>query len=242
MHDDPILILKTGSAQSVVPAALGDFEDWIGDGLGLNGSRIVVCDVKEGDPLPRPAELAGVVITGSAAMLTDLPAWATALVPWLAESIRADLPILGICFGHQLLAHAAGGEVIANPRGREIGTITVQLNDAARDDGLLAGLPAEIVVQATHVETVLRLPDAAVGLGCSDLDQYQAFCLGRHAWGVQFHPEMNAAAVDAYLRARAEVITAEGLDVAVLRAGVRESPHGRRILSNFGRIASSARV
>ena len=57
--------------------------------------------------------------------------------------VERGIPTLGICYGHQLLAHALGGEVGDNPNGREFGTVTVELTAEAADDPLLGGLPRE---------------------------------------------------------------------------------------------------
>ena len=81
--------------------------------------------------------------------------------------------LLGICYGHQLLAHALGGEVARNPRGREIGTVVVRRlapRSAIRCSASGVSEPAHV----THLESVLALPAGAVRLAESDLDPVQA--------------------------------------------------------------------
>lgn len=97
--------LKVGATFPALVARLGGFEDWIIQRLGpVQGRTARVIDPRS-DALPDPASLAGVVITGSHAMVSDRAPWSEACAAWLAAAV------LGICDGHQLLAHALGGAV-----------------------------------------------------------------------------------------------------------------------------------
>ncbi len=147
--------------------------------------------------------------------------------------VDAGTPTLGICYGHQLLAAALGGEVGKNPQGREIGTILLRLEPNATHDPLLAGFPAVLKVQATHVESVLTLPVGARVLGKSELDPYAAIAFGERAWGVQFHPEFDADVIREYIRARRQPILAEGLEPDALVAAAVNSPYGTALLRRF---------
>jgi len=227
-----MLIVKTGTVRTAFDDAEGDFEDWIAHGLQR---RVQVCSVYEGDELPAPGETNGVVVTGSAAMVSQREAWAERTAAWLRDAVETDVPILGICFGHQLLAHALGGRVGPNPRGREIGTVRVALADGAADDPLLGGLPARIDVHATHLESVLELPPGSQLLGSSTLDPHQAFRVpGRPVWGLQFHPEFSADVIRGYIGAKRDAMREEGMDPDRQLAGVRETRWGGDILARFG--------
>jgi len=230
-----MLIVKTGTARTALTDADCDFEDWIAHGLGR---PVKVCTVFEGDELPDPHAAGGVVVTGSAAMVSDREAWIERTAEWLRDAVEAGAPTLGICFGHQLLAHAFGGRVAPNPRGREIGTVSLSLAGAAAADPLLSGLPARIEVQATHLESVLELPPGAELLASSTLDPHHAFRVpGRPAWGLQFHPEFSAAITRSYTEAKRQDMQAEGLDPDRLLAGVRETRWGNDILARFAQLA-----
>jgi GMP synthase (glutamine-hydrolysing) len=189
--------------------------------------------VYRGEALPDAAAPAGVVVTGSSALVTDREDWSERTGAWLADVLEAGTPLLGICYGHQLLAHALGGRVDHNPLGREIGTIRLELAPAAAADPLLGVLGDAESVHATHVQSVTELPPGARRLASSRGDPNQAFALGERAWGVQFHPEFDADVIAAYLAARREIIRSEGLDPEALEAGVRESPEGPRLLGRF---------
>jgi len=229
----PVAIVKTGVTIPSVAARRGDFEDWIIAGLGLDPARLRVVRVFEGKALPDPGSLAGAVVTGSGSMVTDREPWSEATADWLGAAVAAETPVLGICYGHQLLAHGLGGRVGSNPRGREIGTVEVALTADARTDALLGGFTATLRVQASHSESVLELPPGATRLAATNLDPNHAFRIGRTAWGVQFHPEFDADIVRRYLAARRDVILAEGIDVDALLRDIVEVTDGTAVLRSF---------
>ena len=234
----PLLILKMGDTLPEVFARRGDYDAWIRPGLALSRLPVEVVCAHRDEPLPPPESLAGVVVTGSPAMVSAREAWSERSGAWLARAVAADTWILGICYGHQLLAHALGGRVGPNPRGRQIGTIAVRLD--AQGDPLMGGLPEELVVQATHVEVVREFPEAAVRLGANTMDPNAAFRLGARAWGVQFHPEFDADIMRGYIRGRSGLIAEEGGDPSALEAACRDSSHGTALLARFGELVESA--
>ena len=232
----PVLVVKTGSTFPALGARRGDFDTWIVDGLGLPSSRPVdVAAIHEGEILPEAASLGGVVITGSPSMVSDREPWSETAIDWLQGVLAAEVPCLGICYGHQMLARAAGAAVGPNPRGREIGTRQVSMRGHA-DDPLLSALPEVAWVHTTHVESVLEAPPGAVVRGTTDLDPHHAFSLGERAWGVQFHPEFDESIMRFYIEERRELIRADGLDADALLDAVRPAPSGRQLLRRFGEL------
>jgi len=228
-----VLVVKTGSTLPAIRARRGDFETWIAQGMGLAPDAIDVVDVSTGAALPRPDAPAGIVVTGSSAMVSAREPWSERTGAWLADAVGAGTPVLGICYGHQLLAHALGGRVAKNPRGREIGTIQLRLAPDAKQDALLGALPARTRAHTTHLESVLELPPGARWLAESDADPNQAFALGARAWGVQFHPEFDADVIRGYIEGRRDALLAEGLDPERLLADVAETPESASLLRRF---------
>ena len=233
MNKSTVLLMKTGETLAPLRAQGEDFEDWIRSGLGLSIEETPTVSVHMGDLLPPVSTLAGVVITGSPAMLTDGAAWNLVAVHWLRDALALGLPVLGICYGHQLLAHACGGHVDYHPNGREIGTVPVALTAAAFGDALLGGLPSRFHAHTNHSQAVLRLPDSAVLLGASAHDAHQAFRIGERAWGVQFHPEFTARIMRTYVQVRHAVLREEGFDVDTLLRDVVETPAASAVLRRF---------
>ena len=112
----PVLIIKTGDTLPDVSARRGDFDQWIRDGLALSEIPVDTVCVFRDEPLPSPKSVSAVVVTGSSAMVSERDGWSERTAAWLADAVASGTWILGICFGHQLLAHSLGGRVGPNPR------------------------------------------------------------------------------------------------------------------------------
>lgn len=238
----PILILKTGNTVPGIPPARGDFEHWIRAGMGLPDDDCLVVNVVNGEVLPEPETVAGIVVTGSPAMVTDLLDWSEASATFLRRAAAASIPVLGICYGHQLLAHALGGSVDFHPGGREIGTTAVTLTAAAAGDVLFAGLPPTFAVNVSHKQTVTVLPPDAVVLASNPFEPFHAVRFRERIWGLQFHPEFAADVMHAYLDERAEVLVEEGLDPTALRNGVQQTPIAGSLLRAFAALVRGGQV
>ncbi|MET3376559.1 GMP synthase (glutamine-hydrolyzing) [Variovorax boronicumulans] len=235
----PLVIVKVGDTHDALREGRGDFEHWIADGLGTQTLPLVVVDPRRGDTLPAPGQVAGVVVTGSHAMVSHREPWSETTAAWLAELVARDTPVLGICYGHQLLAHALGGEAGHHPQGPEVGTVTVTLDAAAAGDALLGDLPAQFPAQAIHWQSALRLPEGAVKLAHSAHEPVHAFRVGAQAWGLQFHPEFDARTMGGYIELLARDLAADGLDAAALREGVRPTDAAAGLLGRFARIVEA---
>jgi GMP synthase (glutamine-hydrolysing) len=232
----PILIIKMGNSFPSIIAGHGDFDDWIKAGLDVDGSAIAVVNVFSGETLPEPARLAGVVITGAHDMVTERANWSERTAAWIPELIATGTPLLGICYGHQLLAHALGGTVGPNPGGGEFGTVETTLQGPATEDRLFSGLPQCFQVQASHFQSVLTLPPGAVLLAASNHDPHQAFCIANSAWGVQFHPEFSPEILTAYISKYKDTLVEYGLDPDALIHATIETPFAKEILRRFGQL------
>lgn len=231
-----MLIVKTGTTVPAVEARRQDFEMWIRAGLGVAAERVDVARVYLDEPLPDPRAPAAVVVTGSAAMVSDREPWSERTADWLRDAVNAATPVLGICYGHQLLAHAFGGTVEDNPRGRNIGTIDVDFAPDAQREALFAQLGRRVHVPVSHRQAVTRLPPEARLLASAARDPHHAFAIGPRAFGVQFHPEFDADIVRGYIEARHEQLLLEGLDPCALTAAATDTPHGAQLLRRFAEL------
>lgn len=232
-----IVILKTGSTLPAIAGQYGDFEDWIiaRSGVPAPGFRTVA--IHAGETPPALENTRAVIVTGSPAMVTDDEDWIRRGEDYLRAAVNSGVPVLGICFGHQMLAQALGGTVVFHPRGREIGTTNVALTAAATGDALFAGMPARFPAHVTHMQSVSSLPSSATILAGNEFDPHQGVRFADKAWGVQFHPEFNAAIMAGYIRERAEQIRQEGLDVERLAGEVREAEAAATLLARFAGLA-----
>lgn len=231
-----LVIIKTGQTYPDIRAELGDFEDWFMAGLRHPALTLSVHNPIVGDPLPTEAD--GIVITGSPAMVSDREPWSEQTADWLRKMIQLDTPVLGVCYGHQLLAHAFGGEVGYRPQGREMGTLSVRLQDPAGGDALFSSFPNEFLAHLTHRQSVLQLPPGAIRLAGSDQEMNQAFRIGSAAWGVQFHPEFTVPVMRAYLSRLGPDLQREGLDPQALSDSITETPQASALLARFASLVA----
>jgi len=231
-----ITLIKTGGTIPEIRQQHGDFENWFADGLGVSSVQQV--DVFRGQPLPALEETAGIVITGSAAMVSHREDWSEETAQWLKQAVQAGLPVLGVCYGHQLLAQALGGKVGPNPNGRQIGTVLTKSLDSAANDPLLGHLPLEYASQTSHSESVLELPPAAVRLATSPLDDNFAIRFSENAWGVQYHPEFSGPVMSKYINYRSDALREEGLDPDQLLTKVTETEQALSVLERFAKLVN----
>jgi len=236
----PLVIVKVGESIPALIPELGDYEDWIRAGLGALERPLVVIDPRRGETLPEPDALSAAIVTGSHAMVTEREAWSERTGHWLARLIDQAIPVLGICYGHQLLAQACGGEVGYHPRGIEIGTTIIGTSAAATDDALFSAMPAFFPAQTVHRQTVLRLPRGAVALAANDFEPHHAFRIGGNAWGVQFHPEFSADAMRGYIEHLDASLRREARDPGSLIKAVTATPEAASLLRIFARITGGA--
>ena len=210
----------------------GEFASWIQAGVGDTWEHgWLEHDLRTDAPPPAPSSASAFIVTGSSSNVTEQAPWMLRAEPYLRDLAGSGTPVLGICFGHQILAHALGGKVTKNPRGREIGTVSVT---KVAGDPLFSSLGDPFAVNATHVESVVALPPGARLLATTSLDPYAAYALGETVRCVQFHPEIDGDAMRGYIGARAHFMRAEGLDPESTLARAHDAD-GAAILRSFVR-------
>lgn len=142
------------------------------------------------EPLPSPASVGAVVLTGSkASAVGDLPPWIAGLTRWTRAVVDRGVPLLGVCFGHQLLARAVGGrDAVRTRKVPEVGWVPVEHGG---DDPLLTGLPSPLTAYVTHRDEVVDAPPGLTVLARSATSVQAVRVPGAPQWGVQFHPEFT---------------------------------------------------
>jgi GMP synthase-like glutamine amidotransferase len=141
---------------------------------------------------PDPDAYHGWVLTGSVASVNDGAPWMERLAALVRHLHRRRVPLVGLCFGHQMVAHALGGRVGASPGGWRIGTAATHYS-AQLCAALPWMLPAQpkITLFAAHQEQVLQPPPEAEVLGGDDFAPSAALRIGRHLFTTQYHPELS---------------------------------------------------
>lgn len=227
-----LLIIKTGTSYPSILERYGDFDEQIIRAIGKPKSDVAVCPVYEQTQLPHWTDISGAIITGSHSMVTDHSEWSLYVTEWLQKAYNA-VPILGICYGHQLLAKAFGGIVNYHPGGVEQGGAPIRLTEAGKKDPLLGVLPERFPAFVAHSQTVLELPPNARLLAENDFEPHHAFALGDKTWGVQFHPEFTADIAHAYIDEGKGYLQAKGCEIYELHRSVPEHSSAKRLLERF---------
>lgn len=196
-------------------------------------------DLKGGDPLPDLGEVDGIISFGGDQSVLDIDRYPymQAEAELMREAAHRDVPQLGVCLGGQLLAHALGGRVTRMPQ-RLVEWSEVRLLEDADGDPVFGSLPKTI--RALHWnEDGFEVPPGAVELLSRAGHGAEAFRIGR-AWGIQFHPEPDAAALDSWYALSPDWLAEAGVVEAVAREADRLHLPGQAATAGavFGAFAS----
>lgn len=241
-------ILETGE---VAPELLGRHGDYpsmframlsaVDPALGFETVRVVLGEMPAG---PQAAD--AWLVTGSRHGVYDGLPWIEPLKDFLRACVAARVPVVGICFGHQILAEALGGRAVKSDRGWGLG---VQDYEIVARPGWLAGIPDHFAVNALHQDQVVALPDGATVLARSAHCAYAAIAYGDpeapDAISLQPHPEFGAGFMDELLALRAGTAFAQDLagDArASLARPVHSADWARIIVDYLHRTAGAPRT
>ncbi len=169
------------------------------DAVVESGATARIVRLDQGDEVPPPPILvsderpAGLIVMGGPMGVHDGLPWLEPERALMRAATEAGLPVLGVCLGAQQLALALGAEVKQGPD-QEIGVGEVHLADDALHDPVFAPAPSPLPCVHWHGDT-FTLPDGAVRLAGNEAYENQAFRVGRHAYGLQFHVEVTGSLV-----------------------------------------------
>lgn len=159
--------------------------------------------------------------------------WLPKTLRFIGQVLDRDIPLLGICFGFQLLAIQQGGVVERVEAMKETGTLEIQLFPSAYNDELFESLPDNFLGQLGHKDTITKLPKHVIPLAKSEKVPFQAFRVqGKMAWGTLFHPELNRER----MRSRLLLSPEYALDQSNIEQALalfRDTPEAAHILHLF---------
>jgi GMP synthase-like glutamine amidotransferase len=202
-------ILKTGRPPRPAIPQFGTYPDMFRRLLGPDAYDWRVYAADEGELPSAPGDCAAYIVTGSAAGVYESDPWIGELLDWL-RAAKGRTKLVGICFGHQAMAQAFGGQVIKSPKGWAIGQQDYRV---VRAEPWMDGPPA-IRLPGSHQDQVVELPPNAEVIAASAFTP-----LGALAWrdqpaiSMQLHPEFEPDYARALIEARrGKVYTDEQAD------------------------------
>jgi GMP synthase-like glutamine amidotransferase len=207
-----LAILETGFPPADLVSSFGDYPTMFEQLLGP-GFEVETFDVQAGKLPADPAAHGAYLVTGSPAGVYDP-------LPWIAplmEFIRAakDRPMVGVCFGHQVMAQALGGQVIKSPKGWGAG---LHSYDVVRPQPWTNG-ERKVAIPASHQDQVVVQPPASEVVAKSDFTPFAALAwTDRPAISFQFHPEFSVAYAKALIEKRYDRVNAPDAALASLDA------------------------
>ncbi len=230
-----LLVVKIDSTYPEVINASGDYDVWFRDAIKADELAITVVDVLRED-CPDASGFDAIILAGSSHSVNESNPRLTVYRNWVRELLDVNVPTLGVCFGHQMMASAFGGDVQRHPMGRQFGVADVSISAADTDDYLFRNLGESVTAHACHEDVCIRLPSVAKRLASSAHTEIQSFAIGNFLRAVQFHPEVTTAIMtelhDA-LKTRGLLNSTES-DTPLTRLRSAEAQNvGQKILANF---------
>lgn len=200
-------ILETGRSRAALIERFGSYPDMFKALLGRTDPSLAfeVYPVVDGEFPDGPEDCDGWVVTGSRHGVYDNLPWMKPLKDFLVRAIEARVPVVGICFGHQILAEALGGRVTKSERGWGVGPHGYEI--VAPKPWMGEAEPAPLLLNAVHQDQVVELPAGAEIIASSPFCPYAALAYGDAAISFQAHPEFTIP----YERALLEVMRGDSV-------------------------------
>lgn len=197
-----VTILHAGEAPSRLREHHGRFPSWFQNSINIIDPNIRWREIRviDGEMLPDPRELEAIAVTGSAFGVHDLTPWTDRLCEFIADAYSAKIKMVGICFGHQLMAHVLGGTVCRSPGGWGIG---LHRFDLTGGEYLFALGTRNIAIPVSHQDQVVAAPAGAQVFLQSSFTPYAGLLYGNGiGLSVQCHPEFSQSIAKFFVELR----------------------------------------
>jgi GMP synthase (glutamine-hydrolysing) len=207
-------LLQCGHVRADVATDHGDYPELFGALFAGTPVDLVTYVADQGRLPADPGECDAWVVSGSAASVYEPFEWIDRTSRFLTRVVDADVPLVAVCFGHQLLAQALGGRVERSDRGWGVG---IHRYDVVAPVPRWPGpdAPTDLTLLASHQDQVTRLPDGATVLASSAHCPVAAYALGPRVVAVQAHPEFTPPLSRDLIVARRDAIGADRADAAL---------------------------
>ena len=216
-----IAILQTGENNAALSAAQpqppGLFRALLDEAVTAGKITLSTFAVLRSEFPSAATDFDGYIITGSASGVYEDDAWIDRLMSFIQDVYAANIPIVGICFGHQALAQALGGEVIKSPKGWGLGIRTVGMTETGQQ---LAEARDDLKLIYVHQDQVIELPEQAERLAGDAFCPNAAFRIGDKVLAFQGHPEFT------------ESYVSELFDVLIPRVGADKAAQAHQSMSD----------
>jgi GMP synthase (glutamine-hydrolysing) len=234
--DNRFAVLKAGTANPEARQRLGDCGEMFISLLSEPEDTWDVYDVEHGVFPEDVSRHDGFVITGSRYSVYEDRPWIKELLELVREIYRREIRLVGVCFGHQAVALALGGEVGLNPKGWDMGLKELKLTEAAKGLPSFQRVSNPIRILVSHMDVVTRMPDQAVRLAYSERTEFEMFSLGRSVLSLQGHPEYDREVIEEIidLLSSHSILPADRAEEG--RVSLAEEPHNvffRDLLRGF---------
>jgi GMP synthase (glutamine-hydrolysing) len=198
-------ILQTGHCPDEFRPRYGNYDEFFKRFLAGNDFEFAAYPVLDGVFPGGARDMDGWIVTGSKYGVYEDHDWITRLEDFLRDSFAAAVPIVGICFGHQILAQALGGKVEKFEGGWSVGVESYTLDGHAEAIQLIAW----------HQDQVIEPPAGASVVGTSAFCRYAALAYGDQAYTIQPHPEFEAGFVGGLIESRSGILPQDIADKAI---------------------------
>ena len=219
-----LLIISAGPGLAEIRANYGHATDWI-TSLLSSDIEVDIVNIYENNDFDDSYYDAW-IITGSAYSVTDNTQWIINLKNKIKYASENSIYLLGICFGHQIISSALGGNVIKNPKGWELGSYKLTLNNKGLASSLFNNVNPDDNFYFSHEDVVSKLPPNATELACNDMG-LQSFSVNDRIFGVQFHPEFTYDIMNQYVNIRYQKGVIPKLNPVI------ESKTSHKVVSNY---------
>jgi GMP synthase (glutamine-hydrolysing) len=201
-------ILQTGHAPDALRDETGDYPDMFARRLAAHGLDSITWDVTSMRLPEGPHDAEGWLITGSRHGAYEDHPWIAPLEELIRRIVEARVPLVGICFGHQIVAQALGGTVEKVASGWSVGPTHYRLADGGAR-----------VLHAWHQDQVVRLPEGARTTASAEGCPHAALAIGDRVMTWQPHPEYDDRVLAGLMEHRGKAVPPDRLEAARAKLG-----------------------